>query len=252
MSWVEITTAIGTAGAAVVALLLGLKAEWRATRAEHRARLYHERRQAEHVAAWMLVEQDNGDGPKEIEPENSSGIDRFCVYQVVQNASDEPIWDVTVYSPTLVEQVRGSQNFLVLDTKNKIGFIGPHEERKSPITGMTLQYNRAPLMVEFRDNAGRNWSRDKVGRLHQGRESEPDPGLSGILWVLNVGKKGGNKAELRWGANDLAARGCGSAGAAHPSLARKRSLIRGRQVSAAAECSNHTDLRWLEQTESDC
>jgi hypothetical protein len=51
--WVAITTAVGTAGAAIVALGLGLKAEWRATRLEREQHEQEERRQAIHVEAWL-------------------------------------------------------------------------------------------------------------------------------------------------------------------------------------------------------
>jgi hypothetical protein len=94
MSWIDITTAVGTAGAAVVALGLGLRAEWRAIRLERQAKTENERRQAIHVAAWTLVEQDDGKGLREVDVDDPS-LDRrrARVYEVVQNASGEPIWD---------------------------------------------------------------------------------------------------------------------------------------------------------------
>lgn len=186
MPWVDITTAIGTAGAAVVALALGLKAEWRATRAEHRARVQDERRQAVHVAAWMLVD-----------PENPS-LDPGPVYAylVVQNASDEPIWDVIAYTPKLTEKDRGNPWLDLSETRNEIGFMAPHETHKSMIGARTLHGNRYPLWVEFRDNAGRSWSRDLGGRLHQRKDSSPRSGFGGILFVRKADKLDGEKPKL--------------------------------------------------------
>jgi hypothetical protein len=51
MSWVDVTTAVGTAGAASVALSLGVRAEWRATRTERQQRGLDVRRQAAQIAA---------------------------------------------------------------------------------------------------------------------------------------------------------------------------------------------------------
>jgi hypothetical protein len=96
MSWVDVTTAVATASAVVVALALGLKAEWRATRLEREQHEQEERRQAIHVAAWMLVEQDDGDGPRDVEVSDLSlDMRKARIYSVIQNVGDEPIWDVT-------------------------------------------------------------------------------------------------------------------------------------------------------------
>lgn len=179
MSWVDVTTAVGTAGAAVVALGLGLRAEWRTMRTERQVRAESERHQAIHVSAWMLVERDDGEGPKEVDASDPSLNDpsfnrsKPRVYEVVHNASEEPIWDVVVNAPILVEKSHGSSELKFTESEDEIISIGPHEIRKSEITVMTLPYNRFPLKVEFRDNAGRDWSRDDRGRLHRGRTSEP-------------------------------------------------------------------------------
>lgn len=171
MSWVEVTTAVGTAGAAVVALALGIRAEWRAIRTEHEMKMESERKQAIHVAAWMLVEQDDGKGPCEIDQRSPSFKRRKArVYEVVQNASEEPIWDVVVYAPIFTNNGKGS-DVKVIQAKNAIMCIGPHESHKSEITALTIKINRFPLGIEFRDNAGRDWSRDGRGRLYYGRTS---------------------------------------------------------------------------------
>jgi hypothetical protein len=174
MSWVDITTAVGTAGAAVVALGLGLRAEYRAIRAEHLAKVEHERRQAIHVAAWMLVEQDDGDGPHEIDANSQSfRRNKAHVYEVVLNASEEPIWDIVVNAPILLEKQSGRAELEFAETENEILSIGPHQLHKSEITVNTVPYNRLPLRVQFRDNAGRDWTLDERGRLHHGRTSKP-------------------------------------------------------------------------------
>src|SRR6185312_15582105 len=97
MSWVDITTAVGTAGAALVALGLGLRAEVRTSRTERQTRMENEQHQAIHVAAWMLVEQDTGEGPREIYTDDPSFDKRKAhVYKIIQNGSEEPIWNVFV------------------------------------------------------------------------------------------------------------------------------------------------------------
>jgi hypothetical protein len=163
MSWVDVTTAVGTAGAAVVALGLGLRAEWRAIRAEREAKTENERRQAVHVAAWILVEHDNGDGPREVEWDGPSSDERGAHdYAVVQNASEEPIWEIFVDVPTM--HFKGESN-----PPKWIAVIGPHETYKVEITEPAILFNRIPLKVQFQDNAGRNWFRDGEGVLHGGR-----------------------------------------------------------------------------------
>jgi hypothetical protein len=138
-----------------------------------RDREENERRQATQVAAWMLVEEEGEGGRHEVDVDDPSfNKANAHVYQVVQNASDEPIWDVIVKTPILVEKNKGNRELKFIDAKDEIISIGPHETRKSEITCMTLPYNRFPLKVEFRDNAGRDWSRDDRGRLHPGRTSE--------------------------------------------------------------------------------
>jgi hypothetical protein len=57
MSWVDVTTAVGTASAAVIALGLGLRAEWRAIHAERSQREENVRRQAIHVASWIWLNE---------------------------------------------------------------------------------------------------------------------------------------------------------------------------------------------------
>jgi hypothetical protein len=109
------------------------------------------------------------------------------IYAVIQNASDEPIWDVVVNAPIFVKKGNSDNELQSTDSEDEVVSIGPHETLKLPITAPTIPYNRLPLKVEFRDNAGRDWSRDDRGRLHRGRTSE-----SGWAWVdeLARGKPG--------------------------------------------------------------
>ena len=173
MSWVDVTTAVGTASAAVIALGLGLRAEWRATRLERKLASEEDRRQAVHVAAWMLVEQYDEDGASEVlVDEPSTDWRKVRVYEVIQNASDEPIWDVVVRAPMFTEKSPDSDELNVDECEDEIMSIGPHETHKSQIKVMTLPYNRFPLKISFRDNAGREWHRDDRGRLQAGRVFE--------------------------------------------------------------------------------
>ena len=178
MSLVDVTTAVGTASAAVIALGLGLRAEWRAIRTERKHREDEERRQAIHVAAWMLVERDDGEGPREVDVTELS-VDEPDMrgirnYAVIQNASDEPIWHVVISAPIFVEKSKGSDELRSAYSEDEVVSVGPHETLKLPIIAMTISYNRIPLKVDFRDNAGRNWSRDDRGLLHRGRTTEPE------------------------------------------------------------------------------
>ena len=178
VSWVDVTTAVGTAGAAVAAVALGLRAEWRSIRSERRQAESDERRQAIHVAAWILVERQREDGTTEIDPSDPS-IDALSesfdgrglhIYAVIQNASDEPVWDVTSRVPGFVPKSKESDELKVTTLEDEYVVIGPHETHKGPITATTIWYNRLPIEIDFRDNAGRDWHRDDRGRLHPGRK----------------------------------------------------------------------------------
>jgi hypothetical protein len=96
-----------------------------------RDREENERRQATQVAVWVLVEQDDERGRHEVDADDPS-LDRpnARVYEVVQNASDEPIWDVIIKVPILVEKQKGSAELKVIDAEDEIISIGPHETRK--------------------------------------------------------------------------------------------------------------------------
>jgi hypothetical protein len=179
MSWVDVTTAVGTAAAAVVALGLGLRAEWRATRLERHQHELDIRRQATQIAAWIVVERHSGEIRTEIAAGDPS-LDALdpafdprdvYVYVIVQNGSDQPIWDVTTHTTIFVRKSDDSDELETADAEDERIVIAPGETVRSPITTWTLTYNRLPVEVEFRDNAGEEWRRDDRGRLHRGRRS---------------------------------------------------------------------------------
>src|SRR5258708_2777956 len=121
MSWVDVPTAVGTAGAAIVALGLGWRAEWRATRLERKQADEEGRRQAVHVAAWMLVEQPEEDGLREVDADDPSlDMRKAKVYEVVQNASDEPIWDVVVRALIFTDNIKEGNELGVEECEDEI------------------------------------------------------------------------------------------------------------------------------------
>jgi hypothetical protein len=154
--------AIGTVSATVVALVFGLvslgftlhertlrrKQEARLAvqaAAEHRSAI---RKQAERVAAWLMKEL--------VAPPTTSGTFRVIrpveIWRiVVQNASDQPIWEVGVTHWSL-----GHSQFA------QIPVLAPGEKRELPCRpkpkseGETLE---EAVTVRFRDNAGRTWCR---------------------------------------------------------------------------------------------
>lgn len=173
MSWVDVTTAVGTAGAAVIALGLGGRAEWQAVRIDRKQLDDEHRHQAIHVAAWMLVEQDGENGIEEVAPADE-GVDlrRARIYTVVRNGSDEPIWDVIVHGLAFTPRKAGSNVLDPGEFQDEYTVIGPHETIKSRVTIATVPYNRMPLEIDFRDSADREWHRDFRGRLSPGRKAE--------------------------------------------------------------------------------
>jgi hypothetical protein len=164
MSWVDVTTAIGTAGAAIVALGLGASGEWRARRVERRQAEFEERRQAAHVAAWIIIEQDDGQGPTEVISEETFaiGANEADFFVVLQNASDEPIWDARIYFRYVI---KNESKVAWLEKSVKI--VGPNDKVKLPIKELVAEYGRTPIELAFIDNAGREWKRDTNGRLNR-------------------------------------------------------------------------------------
>lgn len=121
----------------------------------------------------MLVEQHDDDGIHEVLVDGpSTDWQKVRVYEVIQNASDEPIWDVVVRALIFTDSIKEGNELGVEECEDEVLCISPHETHKSEITIRTLPYNRFPLKVSFRDNAGREWHRDDRGRLHEGRVFE--------------------------------------------------------------------------------
>jgi len=179
--WIDVTSAISTAAAALVALGLGLRAEWRAIRSERHQAEIDERRQAIHVAAWALVERHREEGRTEVDPSDPSldtlsasfDMHGIHIYSIIQNASEEPIWDVTTRVPGFVPKSRDSNELKPTTLEDEYVVIGPRETVKREVTAATLAFNRLPIEIDFRDNAGQDWRRDDRGRLHQGRKEPP-------------------------------------------------------------------------------
>ena len=162
---------VGTAGAAIIALVLAFRAEKAARKAEGRTvkaeaataeaerkaseqekgrELEDKRRQAKHVAAWfeVLDTSDLEGKPADWRPD--------CQI-VVDNASDEPIWEVGLFHWSL-----GSSGHTFLPV------VPPRQKRAFPVkgkpagNGLTIE---EAVRVMFRDNIGRDWRRATRGRL---------------------------------------------------------------------------------------
>lgn len=150
--WTDVFSAWGTVGATVVALLVGGLSLILALR-DHKARRQQDierfeakyeaeqrqiRIQAERVASWV-----------EVRP----GYPAHVV--VIQNSSDQPIWEIAVHFAHLNE---GKASFTVIAANDR------KELPMQPVPGMFEQ--AADLL--FRDNAGRRWYRPAKapGELH--------------------------------------------------------------------------------------
>lgn len=150
--WTDVFSALGTVGATAVALLVGGLSLILALR-DHKARRRQDverfeekyeaeqrqiRSQAERVAAWVEVRH---------------GYPAHVV--VIQNSSDQPIWEISVQFAHLNE---GKASFTVIPANDR------KELPMQPVHGMSEQ--AADLL--FRDNAGRRWYRpaEAPGELH--------------------------------------------------------------------------------------
>jgi len=157
MGWVETTSAVSTAAAVAVALSFGIRAEWRAARAERRAEELQlertaelERRQASRVASWLVPDPD----PAEDDEPGWQAI------LFVKNASDEPIWEAMVmYRDTLEHPTEGT-----LYIMDEWEIIAPAEQVRQKVR-MRLNQERRMAQLIFRDNAGKQWWRNEQGVL---------------------------------------------------------------------------------------
>ena len=156
MSWVDVTTAIGTAAAAaVIALGLGSRAEWRAFRTEQEARASQRAVQASQVAGWMsspLIREHSDAYPE--------------IHIRVRNGSDTPIYMVWI---KVMAGVRGT--FI-----RYVDAMGPGETREFTI--VLPSYPRANIFAPellFTDINSKRWLRGNRGELRELRENEhPD------------------------------------------------------------------------------
>lgn len=159
--WTDAWSALGTVGATFAAVVLGGVSLYISVRdhiarrrqdddraeAEHWAEQRAMRSQAERVACWLQVDTNQYPNHKII----------------IVNASDQPIWDVSVNHWSL-----GNSQFA------QIPVMPPGERKEIPSVpkpdGLTIE---EAVDVRFKDNGGRGWFRPamKPGKLIL--ESEP-------------------------------------------------------------------------------
>jgi hypothetical protein len=139
MSWVDVTTAVGTAGAAVVALGLGLRGIY----LDHLRKRDEELRQARLV---MVSEPFFADA--------TPGRDRAVAVKV-NNYSDEPIHDVTVS----IDIWHGKNTDTSPDDSEGVNwdFMAPREERK--VAFEIPQECSVSPELRFLDSSGRRFVR---------------------------------------------------------------------------------------------
>ena len=170
--WTDIFSAWGTVGATAVAVIFGGVSLVLALR-DHKARRQQDierfeekyeaeqrqvRSQAERVASWV-----------EVRPDYPTHV------VVIQNSSDQPIWEIAVHYPYLNE---GKALFTVIPANDE------KELPMQPVPGISEQ--AADLF--FRDNAGRRWYRpaQSPGELHlrPGTASAEDS-QTYLGWLVN-------------------------------------------------------------------
>lgn len=133
-TWQDTATAIGTIGATLAAVGLGATAELRTNRDRSERRTTNEQQQAQRVAAWMEFRKGT-------------------TFVVIQNASEEPIWDVKFS----VEDGEPSADI------ESLRVVAPGRAEHGLMQKPAL--DDAPIRLSFRDNAGREWVRDEQGIL---------------------------------------------------------------------------------------
>ncbi|GIG20942.1 hypothetical protein Cch01nite_16660 [Cellulomonas chitinilytica] len=154
-------TAWATLAAVVVALVLGALAEVRNTRDRRRQRdrdaateLRATRAQAQRVAAWM----DAGS----ISPGGRPG--RLGATAIARNASEEPVWNVTLYAPW--ERAFSDTNTSGDPKRSRTWVLPPGRDYEAPLAFTLVNSEGSiPVQITFRDNAGAWWERDTKGIL---------------------------------------------------------------------------------------
>jgi hypothetical protein len=81
------------------------------------------------------------------------------VWVLVSNATDQPIWDVAACISLFVQTGDGNR-LKSADSEDERVIIEPRETVRIPVHGYTIAYNRFPIAIDFRDNAGAEWQRD--------------------------------------------------------------------------------------------
>lgn len=181
--WTDQLSAIGTFGAALLALAFGVASvifafhEYRVRKDEEADREEQTqeterqriRSQAERIASWVEIDKS-----------------RYPSFEVVvENASDQPIWETSVHHAGLP----GGMAFLTV-----VPATGQRRLPLQPVESFTEQ----AVDIQFRDNVGRNWSRParvpgdlklESETLFPGREAPPAPALYRFprlkLWIEN-------------------------------------------------------------------
>ncbi len=139
----DVFSACGTVGAFGVALYLLRQEQQR--EAERSA---DERRaQASKVSAWL-----------EARPTINGGRSLFFF---VHNASDMPIYEVSLPAPIADENDKSPEEVQF------IGLVPPHEtaQRLAPRDWIKTYVAPEPVLVEFSDSRGRQWTRNEQGTL---------------------------------------------------------------------------------------
>jgi hypothetical protein len=153
----ETVAAWSTFAAAAIALALGVLAETRLRKDRQAATTERERAQASQVASWVEMRRT---GASEPDPDARGKLAHVVrAWLVVQNASSEPVWDVTVqFTELQAADDPGTPNVW------EFGVIPPGAKREQEAPWTPPEQDE-PLALCFRDNANRWWSRFADGRL---------------------------------------------------------------------------------------
>jgi hypothetical protein len=161
---IDALAALGTVGAAMLALMLALRdnrrtsaaeAEYRAERVRQRTAAH--RAQAERVTAWIVMPP----GPQ-------SDPQRYAAIVELSNTSMDPIYEAKIH----IHREGGEGGFLY------VGFVAPNDKwhGHAPAPGDLVTGAAEPIVAIFRDAAGNWWTRDDRGVLiEHDRDPAPRP-----------------------------------------------------------------------------
>lgn len=145
VSWVDVLASVGTVLAVVVALIFGVGEVRRLRREQSDRDQALQREQATRVAAWVEIREPM-DSPYR-------GVEAI---PFVLNASDRPVYDVTV----TVEVVRSHGE--AEPVQWAVGMLPPNTQRHSQQVE-TLHGEDGPVACSFRDIDGRWWLHTEAG-----------------------------------------------------------------------------------------